>query len=154
MEEERSLSRELILAEEIGKSVARSMHKPPKTVKTIEERNVTKTSSFKIEDYAYWGNGKITGSGLLRQLLIKANSSSFSFDIYLDNGVLYQGTWSDLNSHSEEYIDLAAFHDTDNGVYIISIAEQPFAKGIETRIVPHTSITFSTILLKLELDSD
>ena len=89
-------------------------------------------------------------SGVLNNLVIKANSNNFELNVISDDAVVYSGSFNDYDEISELTEGMDAYLDT-NGKYNIAITGVKFSYFLHVYIVALDSVTFDRIYINYEV---
>ena len=89
------------------------------------------------------------GVGLIRQILLKSNSTAYSIQIIIDNETIWDNTYAFFLANTADICDVSAY--AAGGFQYLSIQNLLFQKDFLIRIRPTISIVWDIILIRYDI---
>jgi hypothetical protein len=135
----------LIQAEEIGRNIKVEITPEPKPATYVDRRSGV-TLPINLFDKS--------GSGSLKELVVKSTDSGYKVIINADGVELYNNDWSWFNSMTQEVKEFSAFQD-ESGIYVLSITDIKFTRNLKVSLRPTgirtMELRVNEIFLKVEI---
>lgn len=113
----------------------------------IERQNFTTSDAFTLKEP---GNSlPLDGPGDLSSLVVSADSDQYDVFLKVDDQVVVNDSWTNVESISGELTRIGAFQDSDDN-RVFSASDYSFRDELDAVITPQASVTFS--LQRVEVD--
>lgn len=89
------------------------------------------------------------GEGIIKQLQLEANTSSFSVRILIDDEIFADKTYTYFNTHSDNIVNMSAF--LESAVYYLSLRNIQFQRKVQITITTSAATTFSHIFCNYDI---
>jgi hypothetical protein len=89
------------------------------------------------------------GVGLIRQILLKSDSTAYSIQIIIDNETVWDNTYAFFLANTADIVAVSAY--AAGGFQYLSIQNLFFQKDFLIRIRPTTSIIWDVILIRYDI---
>jgi hypothetical protein len=129
-----------IVAERLaGKIQVQVSPSPPTASKTVKLRDINLPKTLIDE----------AGCGVLRELVIRSESSNYVLTVYVDGFPLYNNSYSWFQEVSQVVEGIDAFHDDESNLYVLRLSNIHFTENLKIIAEPLTSMLSTPSTIKL-----
>jgi len=89
------------------------------------------------------------GVGIIKQILLKSNSTAYSIQVIIDNDVVWEKDYAFFLLNTADIVDVSAY--AAGGKHFLSLQNLYFQKDFQIRIRPTASITWDIILIRYDI---
>jgi len=92
------------------------------------------------------------GVGIIKQILLKSNSTAYSIQVIIDNETIWDNTYAFFLLNTADIVDVSGY--AAGGKQFLTLQNLYFQKDFQIRIRPNTSIVWDIILIRYDIRNE